>query len=775
MHLAALLALPLLAPAQAHLTLDGNRIVGPIDERVYGHFFEHIYHSANGGLWGELVWSRSFEDDGGAGSWSVADQVLRQTSQAPNVRLLFGDPTWRDYEFTCEARKTAGAEGFLVLFRATSPDDFYWANLGGWGNQRHRLEKGQRGVGRWGGVGESASGSIAGDRWYRLKVRCEGPRVTVSLDDQRVLDYSDPDRPHLAGQVGLGTWLTAAEFRHLRVTGLDGQVLLDGPPAVLGPAVGKGWEGWGQGQFECVSGGALNGQHSQRIAPAAGAEAGIRQEPFALARRETYRGSLWAKGVGAQVVVRLKDRERVLAETAPAAVGTAWTELPIVLQPTAACSEATLEIGIRGGPAWVDQVSLLADSARRAGGFRPDLLQAVAALKPPLIRWPGGCFAEHYHWRDAVGPQHQRVQYPINIWDDQDVNSLGTDEFIDLCRRVGSEPMLVINIGRHQDPGQPADLVKYAQDWVEYCNGPTTSPMGQLRAANGHPQPYGVKYWEIDNETWSMGTAAYNAAVQRFVPALKAIDPTIVIAVCGSGGFNSRWNQEVLDGCAKLADWISIHHYEGPDNFAEGPRRYERFFVELGEQIAKSKNPRLGIFVSEWNAQSTDWRTGLYAGGLLNAFERVPAVQVGSPALFLRHTSATDWDNAFINFDQTGWFAAPNYAVMQLYREHYEPQRIALEGDLTRLNAVATRAVDGSRVVLKVVNPSNQAVDVVLHAKAAPGRPRLTLLAPDFLAARNTLRQPHLVKPEPAPVQREVDRISFRLPRWAVGVLEVRR
>jgi len=129
--------------ADVVLSIDPDNVAGRIDEKIYGHFLEHIFHSVNGGLWGEMIWDRSFE--GGATpepQWSSDHDVLVQNSLGTNVRLLFGDPNWKDYEFTLEAEKVGGEEGFLVLFRAADDDHFYWLNLGGWGNIRHSLERG---------------------------------------------------------------------------------------------------------------------------------------------------------------------------------------------------------------------------------------------------------------------------------------------------------------------------------------------------------------------------------------------------------------------------------------------------------------------------------------------------------------------------------------------------------------------------------------------------------------------------------------------------------
>lgn len=117
-------------------------VLNSIDEKVYGHFFEHIYHSANGGLWGDLVWNRSFEMTGsGGGIWTIEGSDLVQSSLATDVHMEFGDPAWTDYELTLQAQKDSGNEAFLILFRAVDSDNFYWFNIGGWGNTEHAIQK----------------------------------------------------------------------------------------------------------------------------------------------------------------------------------------------------------------------------------------------------------------------------------------------------------------------------------------------------------------------------------------------------------------------------------------------------------------------------------------------------------------------------------------------------------------------------------------------------------------------------------------------------------
>ncbi|HRV49014.1 MAG TPA: alpha-L-arabinofuranosidase C-terminal domain-containing protein, partial [Sedimentisphaerales bacterium] len=394
------------------------------------------------------------------------------------------------------------------------------------------------------------------------------------------------------------------------------------------------------------------------------------------------------------------------------------------------------------------------------------------------IRWPGGCFASPYRWKDGIGPQSKRGVTPRELWDDLDINSLGTDEFIALCRKVGAEPLLVVNIGTPQwnDDAETHDFLQDALDWIEYCNGPATSKWGKVRAANGHPEPYNVKYWEIDNETWGMGIDNYIAAVKKFAPAMRQADPSIKLAACGSGSFDLNWNRRMIESCAELIDYLSIHHYENPDRFADGPYNYERFIRQTGEIITKSNNPKLRIYCSEWNAQSTDWRTGLYAGGVLNGFERCGDVfEIGGPALFLRHVSATAWDNAFINFDQCSWFAAPNYVVMQLWRDHYAPSRIEIAPQSQALNTVATKSQDGKTLYVKTVNASDSAVAVSLELAAgfSPVAATMQMVAPGSLQSRNTLARPQAVRAEPGDVRIENGVLRLTLPALSAAVVTI--
>jgi alpha-N-arabinofuranosidase len=753
------------------LTINTGSVLHGIDEKIYGQFLEHIYHSVNGGLWGDVVWNRSFEETLTLGEWKVAGGVLEAANSNTDARFRFGAETWRDYEVSVDVNRPAGNGTLAVAVRSTRNAN-YALSLGGAGGfdlartadnpQTRRPET---------VVLQNAAGQMENGRWYNLRVRIEGSRLQVWLDGKALFDLAATGGP-ANGQAFVGVSGRGANFAHLSVKSADGATLLAAVPTAA-----RHWYAAGAGEAWLDTNLPLNSKQSLRII-ARDADSGIEQPGYAVRAGDALRGSLWLSGTGSGLLVRLLDGNRVLAEQTVGAPGTEWKEFPLVLNPSGDSGNATLRILARApSDVKLDEVSLMPDSYRANGGFRTDLTQAVAALHPRIIRWPGGSFVGNYRWKDGIGPQAKRVGK--NGWDEWDPLSFGVDEFLAFARKVGAEPVIVIWVGPRNKVDRTA-LLQDAVDFVEYCNGPRGSAWGKIRAQNGHPEPYRVKYWEIDNEIWGMPAADYVDVLGQFVPAMKKVDPTIRTIACGSGQLGGRWPEgdlAVIRDAAQLVDYLSIHHYENADRFAEGPPEAAKFWKSLEEEIAKSKNPKLKLFVSEWNAQSTDWRTGLYAGGILNAMERDAAVGMATPALWLRHVTAPSWDNALINFDQRSWFPAPNYVVMKLYRDHFAPDLLQIGGNPGDLNATATRTADGQRIYVKLVNPRDQgvSVEIALRGDFPLLGASMQMVAPDSLAARNTLEQPTAVRAVEAKVERTGMTARVRLPRWSVAVVTLAR
>jgi alpha-N-arabinofuranosidase len=210
------------------------------------------------------------------------------------------------------------------------------------------------------------------------------------------------------------------------------------------------------------------------------------------------------------------------------------------------------------------------------------------------------------------------------------------------------------------------------------------------------------------------------------------------------------------------------------------PRRYEQHLAGIGERIKKSANPNIKLYVSEWNlthgAWGNDWRVGLYAGGILNALERQSNLVIMScPALWMRRTWATAWNNALINFDQNRWFPAGNYVVMKLFRDSYAPKLLAMDGPQKPLNLTATRSENGDTVYLKLVNPEKTPVDAEFSFDGSftASSTSMQLVAPGEETAKNSLDHPDVIKPVAAQVQRGGNKIRVSLPPLSVGVVSV--
>ena len=764
--------------------LDPLKVERTTDVGIHGQFLEHIFNSVHGGLWGDLLLNPSLEPNDGGGGWLLKGDTVTLARPATNQPLLLGDREWADYEVTLEARRDEGDEGFLVMFRVAG-DQHYWANFGGWGDKEHGIEKSGGPV-----RGARVPGTIEAGRWYQVKIVCAGAKFVVSLDGKQVLAFEDKERPLLRGGIGLNTWRTRASFRNLKVTGADGQVLLAGlpsqqnmvnPPPYWTKTGGK--NGWLSAQTDSPFNDVTSqGLHSSQ----ADGEFGLSQGPVNLTQGETYHGSLWLRSAaGATVVVRLRDAAGAAVFEKPfEKLPPEWTKQEFSFKAPSNSPDAVFEVVVKGvGNAEVDMLHLFSQSALAVGGMRPDVLQSIIDLKPASIRYPGGCFASAYRWKDGIGPRDQRRYFPNVIWADRDPSQFGTDEFIDLCRRAGAEPVIAINMSRG---------VEEAVDWLEYCNGAADTRWGKERAANGHPEPYHVKYWEIDNETWGMGPERYAEVVKKFAPALKAQDPSITIAACGSYGYDDgksnsdQWNKKLLDAAAKDIDLLSIHYYNGilyAQDHIDDPRRFEAFIRdEVGSLIRASANPKMRVYCSEWGQMNIEWRSGLYAAGILNGFERLGGelLPMACPAVWLqsvtsRSNPAPRWGSAHILYDQRSWCAAPTYVVQKLWREHFGPKVLQLAGPARPLDVVASKSEDDRTLFFKAVNTADQAVEVELRVGAGfkPTKAELQVIAPGSLTTRNSLDEPDRIAPVVSQVSVAGQTLRFSVPPNSACALKV--
>ena len=751
------------------ITVESKQPSGIIDEMLYGQLFEHIYFSANNGVWQELIQERSFEPeqypgihprDGYFDGWFMDDdqvlhsptryeQPLKIDSIATCDFDLTMDVNWRAYKL---ARRSWSGGLMDIRFAIRNKvdgtpyyirihDPYYESrtftpaqtqaqiDAANEAAARARLQQQSqtadfslcqmdvREVQGFGGRTRrmntlvplaSAPASKAqineSQQWHKLRIESRGSKVTVYWDDQQVLSRDGLEQ---AERNFVTFWVnyTEATYRNIRLTAADGKVLFEGTPGdVKIPAVAQQWTAFGDGaQYRLIKDDAVNMRYSQEIT-AGKTEAGIFQGPQNIIAGEKYVGSIYAKGKGELIVgLRNTDGQFVALESL-GKVGKDWKKYAFTLKPHTSC-DGDFAIAVKNGTVLVDMATMTTQTGIDLGGFRPDILQAVKELHPTCLRWPGGGYVAQYDWKWGIGPQENRERWAHWMWMDYDQNCFGTDEFIRFCREVNSEPIIVVSV-KFERPAEEYDqILQDAVNWLRYCNAPATDEWGAKRAANGHPEPYNVKYWEIDNEMWEMGIERYEKCVRDFSTAMRKIDPSIKIIACG--GF--REDEDFIKRSGNYFDYLSLHHYEQQGGYATGPVRLGQQYDRYAQMIAEGPNPNIKLFISEWNLNSIDWRTGLFAGGFLNMCEARDVVAMGAAALFIRRTDAPDWNNAFINFDYKDLFKAPNCQVTELWYDHFSKYRLAHSGETGNLSVSTTMSENGADVIVKVVNPTEEA------------------------------------------------------------------
>jgi alpha-N-arabinofuranosidase len=488
-----------------------------------------------------------------------------------------------------------------------------------------------------------------------------------------------------------------------------------------------------KGKVEVVNAPFEKGLKSIRLSADNGT-ASIQQDSIYVQKGVMYNGSVWVKSEtgNPELIIRIRDAGNNDIASSPLSYsGKDWQEVNFSFTPAKTDAHAIVDISATGtGSVLLDFVSMMPADARAHGKFRPDLLESLKGLKPPFIRWPGGSFASTYKWQDGIGLPVSRVYHPNAMWGGYaDYYGFGTDEFLELCRQLNTDPLIVL-AATSTDTSE----VEYAMNWVHYLIDPATTSWGKMRAANGHPQPYTIPYFQIDNEPMNhkLSPDQYAEIVNVYGARLRKIAPNSKIIACGQKRSNDlNWSQKIIDIAGDNFDILGCHNYEyEPENFQSGIQRISDYLVKLNHFIQQSSHPTIKIAVLEWGLCRTyDWRAGLHAAGSLIAYERLsPALNMTCPAVLMRNTTDNPEWRAFIYHDHVSWFPGSGYVVEKLFRDHYaEIQLASASGtfkDLEKrsiffdeipqmkpedwtpgtIDAIATQSKDGKRIIIKAVN-----------------------------------------------------------------------
>lgn len=545
---------------------------------------------------------------------------------------------------------------------------------------------------------------------------------------------------------------------------------------------------------------ARHGMQAIRLVNEESAEWGaLAQEGKYLRKGETYRfqGLLRSEGKPVDAELRFYPRgewKRPIAVLPLAGIGAEFALKSAAFKNAAFEGYATFSLWIPPGASVVgDDFSLLPASAFH--GWREDVVRTIAELRPPLFRFPGGCFASFYDWRNGVGPLAGRKPEASYFWGGMNSNDLGTNEFAAMCKRVGAEMMFAVNLYHPAKkdylltvPNEPpansthsfdmsrfTDLEKGAReaaDWVAYCNLPAGKhAIADLRAAHGYRQPWGVKYWELDNETYRWFTAEeYAKAAVTYARAMKAVDPSIRIGLVSYGRFRPNV-AALLEATGRDIDFLAdrTDAEEGLDSILAIMRAYNQrsgrkiFYANTEwlprETVEKQRadNAIVGITrAGLWDRMSR-WRTGLVVLANMMSWQR----RGGDVAwVNFNNLSNTHAQSAIETPKESAYQTACGVAMAAMARSPAAwPLRI--EGYAAKVadefQAQAAWDKERKRLVLYLLNRTGERREVVFDLGGlgrAFRRASISTVSAAGADARNTPDNPRAVRRNAGPFQR---------------------
>ena len=434
-------------------------------------------------------------------------------------------------------------------------------------------------------------------------------------------------------------------------------------------------------------------------------------------------------------------------------------------------------------------------------GYRKDVFEALKALKIPVMRWPGGCFADDYHWMDGIGPKDQRPSLRNNNWGGTiEDNSFGTHEFLNLCEMLGCEPYISGNVG--------SGTVKEMAQWVEYMTSDGDTPMARLRRQNGRDKAWKVKYFGIGNEAWGCGgnmtPEYYSNEYRKFNTYLRDQGENHLYRIAsGASDYDYNWTKVLMQNIGRQMNGISLHYYtcsgwEGPKGTATNFDNDQYYWalakcLEIEEVIKKHKaimdeidpENKIGLLVDEWG---TWW-------------DEEPGTIPGH--LYQQNALRDNVLQSMILTDQEGkghMVLTPTYHVFEMYTPFQEATYLPLDlesevkavsrgyykekkKDLDEgyrpcplLSASAAKTQDGS-IVLAITNVSldkDQTIDFNIagfNAKTVSGRILTSKEADDF----NDFKHPNVVAPkayQDAKLNKGV--LTVKIPAKSIIVLNIK-
>jgi alpha-N-arabinofuranosidase len=495
---------------------------------------------------------------------------------------------------------------------------------------------------------------------------------------------------------------------------------------------------------------------------------GISQDEVFMEPGKACRFSCYLKqeGVAGTVRVRWHREGRLLAASEFRPSGE-WKKYGARLVSSEREGDATLSIEFTGpGMVWIDNASLMPESA--VDGWRRDVVEAVAALRPGIIRFGGSALDDanlgEFDWKSTLGDPDKRP--PFRAWGGLQPAGAGLEEIVRFCRLVRAEPLICVRTSKRGPEG--------AAEQVEYFNGNTDTPLGALRAKNGHPEPYRIAYWQIGNEREG---AEYEEKLVAFAQAMKKADPSIIL-------MSSYPTPGVVRGAGAFLSYVCPHHYGCHDLAGKAAD-----FAQIRRLLAAEAPERgIRVGVTEWNTTAGDWgprRAMLWTLENALACARYHNLMHRNADLVVisnRSNLINSFCSGIIQVDNHRLYKTPTYYAQQLYATFAGKRPLKIESTLPMdagPDLSATLTSGGDAVVLFAVNDSTRELQRTIDLSAF-GTSGQTLAAwtladrdragePDVT---NGFGDPERVTPRTSQFRADSPRFDYRFPALSLTVLK---
>jgi alpha-N-arabinofuranosidase len=525
------------------------------------------------------------------------------------------------------------------------------------------------------------------------------------------------------------------------------------------------------------------GKHTPLISLAGGGqEAGISQDGLAVEKGREYAGRIILAGdnEACPVIVRLVLDSNEIVSREIENISQEFRTYPLKFTAQVSSDNVRIEIVSKGrGTFRIGTLSLMpADNIK---GWRSDVVALLKELNSPIYRWPGGNFVSGYNWRDGIGERDKRPPRKNPAWNGVEHDDVGIHEFMELMEIIGAEPYVAVNTGR--------GTIEEATAEVEYCNGSIDTPMGKLRAQNGHPEPYGVKWWAVGNEmygNWQLGHIPLTEYVKkhnRVAEAIWKVDPNAKLVGVGNVG---DWSRAMLKTCPDYMNLLSEHIYCKDDKdvvrhtkllareikrVADAHRKYRKDINELAGKDIR-------IAMDEWNYWYGNYIYGELgvqyhlkdalgvAMGLHEYFRNSDLYFMANYAQTVNVIGAIKTSRSASVLDTTG-------VALKLYRQHFGTIPIEVSGSVGQMDVSAAWTGDHKALTIGIVNPTRKERELAIDLKGAKlaGSGRQWLITgTDPLAYNEPGKEPQVVIDE-----KTVEELSDKLavPALSVSIFEL--